>query len=145
MAVNNKIKISDTVSLLCAEAEGIPCINRVYDMSGDEYKRIHLLASVEEIVAAFTDNLQCVHEWSEEVSTISLNEDGSPIIDENFLPVMTTSTLTHSEVLAYSLVLGDITLARDGTTYVMIRDKNELELTQEALDSALLRLLTGGN
>lgn len=144
MAINNKIKI-DTVSFDCAETEGIPCINRIYDMSGEEYKRIHLFASVQEIVSAFADNSQCVHEWSEEVSTIALNEDGTPNIDENFLPIMTTSTLTHSEVLAYSLVLGDITLARDGTTYIMIRDKNELELTQEALDSALLRLLTGGN
>ncbi len=145
MSVNNRIEFADGTSLPCAEANGIPCINRVYEMSGEQYFKIHLQATVEEIVAKFQDGASCVHKWNEETLTVALNEDGSPDIDENFVPRMVMSVLTHSEALVDYAVMGDIILARDGTTYVMVRDRNELELTQAALDSAMLRILTGGN
>ena len=139
----NRIVFSDGTTFICAEKEGFPCITDVYDMAGI-FKKINIAASFETAAAKFVDGASFAHEWDNTKRTPVLDEQGNPVVDSNFQIEYTETLQAESEDMSPYCVVGDIVKHKDGTVSVMVRNKTELELTQEALDQLLLAFV-GGN
>lgn len=117
-----KIIFSDGTEFLCPTT--VKAAVHPYPSDGRIWRRITVVASIEEAKTSFVDDIQYRHEWESEANG---------------------ATEIRQEDLSEFCLAGDIVDHRDGTVTVYMGKPTELELTNAELDEAAAAMREGVN
>lgn len=134
----NQIKFNDGSSIPCAITSD-PAILDIFDNVRLQ-KKIRIIGTVEDAKNKFTGT-PYQYEWDSTTLIQKRDENGNLVVDDNFKVQYIESIIIESQDLSEYCVPGDIVDHRDGSVSVYMGKKTELELTQAALEAAMLLIM----